>query len=133
MVEAALRAVRPDAPRGEPPISSTKWGVYAFYDYEDEPIYVGQTNESLRVRIRRHLTNQRTDAVGMRVLDPYEIRWIEMWPLVEFSSGQKNPLRGTYQPWLPAHWNPTRMTRMTRMTRTQRTPRMPRMPTRTDH
>jgi hypothetical protein len=90
MVEAALRAVHPDAPPGEPPISATKWGVYAFYDYEDEPIYVGQTNESLRVRIRRHLTNQRTDAVGMRVLDPYEIRWIEMWPLVEFGNGQKN-------------------------------------------
>lgn len=90
MVEAALRARRPDAAPGEPPISATKWGVYAFYDYEDEPIYVGQTNESLRVRIRRHLTNQRTDAVGMRVLDPYEIRSVEMWPLFEFSNGKKN-------------------------------------------
>jgi len=65
------------------PISSTTWGVYAFYDYEDEPIYVGQTNESLRVRIRRHLTNQRTDAVGMRVLDPFEILHLEMWPLFD--------------------------------------------------
>jgi len=90
MVESALRATRPGAPAGDPPISATKWGVYAFYDYEDEPIYVGQTNESLRVRIRRHLTNQRTDAVGMRVLDPYEIRSIEMWPLPEFTTTRRN-------------------------------------------
>jgi len=90
MVEMALRAIKPGAPPTDPPISATKWGVYAFYDYEGEPIYVGQTNESLRVRIRRHLTNQRTDAVGMRVLDPYEIRWIEMWPLFEFSDGEED-------------------------------------------
>jgi hypothetical protein len=69
----------------EPAIASTQWGVYAFYDYEDEPIYVGQTNESLRTRIRRHLSGQRTDAVGMRVLDPYEIRYIEMWPLFDLN------------------------------------------------
>jgi GIY-YIG catalytic domain len=62
-------------------ISDTKWGVYCFYDFDGEPIYVGQTNEKLRVRIRRHLSNQRTDAVGMRVLDPYEILDLEMWPL----------------------------------------------------
>jgi len=66
------------------------WGVYAFYDFEEEPIYVGQTNEQLRVRIRRHLTNQRTDAVGMRVLDPYEVRYIEMWPLWDFSDSDRN-------------------------------------------
>lgn len=58
-----------------------KHGVYLFYDYDGEPIYVGQTREQLRVRIRRHLTNQRTDAVAMRVLDPFEVAEIEMWPL----------------------------------------------------
>jgi hypothetical protein len=57
------------------------WGVYAFYDYDGEPIYVGQTKESLRTRIRRHLTNQRTDAVAMRILDIFEVAEIEMWPL----------------------------------------------------
>lgn len=25
--------------------ADSKWGVYAFYDYDGEPIYVGQTNE----------------------------------------------------------------------------------------
>ena len=31
------------------------------------------TTEQLRVRIRRHLTNQRIDAVAMNVLDPFEV------------------------------------------------------------
>ncbi len=61
-----------------------KCGLYAFYDYDGEPIYVGQTWEKLRVRIRRHLTNQRTDAVSMSVLDPFEVAEIEMWPVWEF-------------------------------------------------
>lgn len=65
-------------------LGSYKWGVYAFYDYDDEPIYVGQTNEMLRVRIRRHLTNQRTDAVAMSVLDPFEVYRVEVWPLPDF-------------------------------------------------
>lgn len=62
-------------------IGHYKWGVYAFYDYDHEPIYVGQTNEQLSTRIRRHLTNQRTDAVAMSVLDPYEVCYIEVWPI----------------------------------------------------
>lgn len=61
-------------------IGDCQWGVYAFYDYDGEPIYVGQTKERLRNRIRRHLTNQRTDAVAMSVLDPFEVAEIEMWP-----------------------------------------------------
>ena len=61
-------------------IGNAKWGVYAFYDYDGEPIYVGQTNEMLRSRIGRHLTNQRTDAVAMNVLDPFEVAEIEVWP-----------------------------------------------------
>ena len=40
------------------PVGNLRWGVYAFFDYDGEPIYVGQTNERLRTRIRRHLTNQ---------------------------------------------------------------------------
>jgi hypothetical protein len=60
--------------------------VYAFYDYDGEPIYVGQTNEQLRTRIRRHLTNQRTDAVAMRILDVFEVAEVEVWPLWELQS-----------------------------------------------
>ncbi|MEU1715155.1 GIY-YIG nuclease family protein [Nocardiopsis dassonvillei] len=68
----------------------SKWGVYAFYDYDGEPIYVGQTNEKLSSRVRRHLTNQRTDAVAMRVLDVLEVAEIELWPLWEIPNKLKN-------------------------------------------
>jgi hypothetical protein len=68
-------------------IGNCKHGVYAFYDYDGEPIYVGQTFESLRQRIGRHLTNQRTDAVAMNVLDPFEVAEIEMWPLDDLIVG----------------------------------------------
>jgi hypothetical protein len=62
-------------------IGSHKNGIYAFYDYDGEPIYVGQTEEKLSGRVSRHLTNQRTDAVAMNVLDPFEVAYIEVWPM----------------------------------------------------
>ncbi|WP_080493137.1 GIY-YIG nuclease family protein [Burkholderia ubonensis] len=65
-------------------VGSVKWGVYAFYDYDDEPIYVGQTRESLSQRISRHLTNQRSDAVAMNVLDPFEVRKVVVYPLLQY-------------------------------------------------
>jgi hypothetical protein len=68
-------------------IGSYKHGVYAFYDYDGEPIYVGRTEEQLSSRISRHLTNQRTDAVAMNVLDPFEVAHIEVWPLDEQMQG----------------------------------------------
>jgi hypothetical protein len=68
-------------------IGSYNHGVYAFYDYDDEPIYVGQTEEQLSSRISRHLTNQRTDAVAMNVLDPFEVASIEVWPLDNLVNG----------------------------------------------
>ena len=71
-------------------IGNFKWGVYAFFDYDGEPIYVGQTNEKLRTRIRRHLTNQRTDAVAMSVLDPFEVYEIEVWPLPQFENAKSS-------------------------------------------
>lgn len=69
-------------------IGDAKHGVYAFFDYDEEPIYVGQTKESLRTRIRRHLTGQRADAVAKRVLDPYEVSAIEMWPFWEVKGSE---------------------------------------------
>lgn len=71
-------------------VGSFRWGVYAFFDYDGEPIYVGQTNEMLRTRIRRHLTNRRTDAVAMSVLDPFEVCHIEVWPLPQFQNIKKD-------------------------------------------
>jgi GIY-YIG catalytic domain len=74
--------------------ADAKWGVYAFYDYEGEPIYVGQTNEQLRVRVRRHLTNQRTDAVAMSVLDVFEVAAMRLWPLWQFQDIPGDANRG---------------------------------------
>ena len=68
-------------------VGNCQYGVYLFYDYDGEPIYVGRTRESLRTRIRRHLTNQRTDAVAMSVLDPFEVAEIEMWPFLGLEDG----------------------------------------------
>lgn len=67
-------------------VGSAKWGVYAFYDYDAEPIYVGQTKEKVRTRIGRHLTDQRTDPVLMNVLDPFEVAEIEVWPFWELQN-----------------------------------------------
>jgi hypothetical protein len=61
-------------------IGSAQYGVYVFYDYFEEPLYVGRTKERLGTRVRRHLTNQRTDAVAMSVLDPVEVADVELWP-----------------------------------------------------
>jgi hypothetical protein len=64
-------------------VGSAKCGIYAFYDYEDEPIYVGQTIESLSGRVGRHLTGRRSDAVAKYVLDPFEVLSIQVWPMFE--------------------------------------------------
>ena len=72
-----------------------KTGVYIFVDYDGEPIYVGQTREQLRARIRRHLTNQRTDAVAMRVLDPFEVATIEMWPFWDLQEAADEVIKET--------------------------------------
>lgn len=75
-------------------VGSAKCGVYAFYDYEDEPIYVGQTIENLSGRIGRHLTGRRSDAVAKYVLDPFEVLSIEIWPMfsLEDSSAEAKKL-----------------------------------------
>jgi len=79
-----------DPSGARPYVGNYRWGVYAFFDYDGEPIYVGQTNEKLRTRIRRHLTNQRTDAVAMSVLDPFEVFEIEVWPLPQFQDSSSS-------------------------------------------
>ncbi len=81
-----------DPDGSSPAVGNYRWGVYAFFDYDGEPIYVGQTNERLRTRIRRHLTNQRTDAVAMSVLDPFEVFEIEVWPLPQFQASNRSDL-----------------------------------------
>lgn len=76
-------------PGGNKKVGAYTCGVYAFFDYDNEPIYVGQTVEGLSSRIGRHLTNQRTDAVAMSVLDPFEVFAVEMYPLVQHDGVKK--------------------------------------------
>jgi hypothetical protein len=62
-------------------LGSCNCAVYAFFDYDLEPIYVGQSVEALRGRVSRHLTGRRSDAVAKFVLDPFEVLEIEVWPI----------------------------------------------------
>ncbi|MDL5486019.1 GIY-YIG nuclease family protein [Microbacterium wangruii] len=55
--------------------------IYAFLDYDHEPIYVGQTRDRVSTRVRRHLTGMRSDSVAKSVLDPFEVRYLVVWPL----------------------------------------------------
>lgn len=87
-VMAALNTVYGNGRR----VGDCQFGVYLFYDYDGEPIYVGRTREKLRGRIRRHLTNQRTDAVAMSVLDPFEVAEIEMWPFWNLTSNDADEI-----------------------------------------
>lgn len=77
---AGVRGVLNTVAANGVPVGNCQYGVYLFRDYDGEPIYVGQTVAKLRDRIGRHLTNQRTDAVAMHVLDPFEVDVIEVWP-----------------------------------------------------
>ncbi|MEU1246346.1 GIY-YIG nuclease family protein [Micromonospora arida] len=68
-------------------------GVYAYFDYDLEPIYVGQTSSSFRDRVSRHLTGQRSDAVAKFILDPFEVAFVSMWsvPYVATAQSFRNP------------------------------------------
>lgn len=53
----------------------------AFYDYDGEPIYIGQTYLGLSDRIGRHLTGRRSDPVAKNILDPFEVAEVRVWPM----------------------------------------------------
>lgn len=78
-IQAVMRL--PDPQRGGASIGSARTGIYAFFDYDGEPIYVGQTSANFSDRVSRHLTGQRSDSVAKYVLDPFEVYAIEMWSL----------------------------------------------------
>lgn len=74
-------------------VGRAKFGIYAFYDYDGEPIYVGQTTESISTRIGRHLTGQRSDSVAKSVLDPFEVLTIEAWPLWDLQDARPKEVK----------------------------------------
>ncbi len=56
-------------------------GVYALCDLDQDPIYVGQSKDGIRRRVRRHLTSARSDVIANRQLDVWEIGYVWAWPL----------------------------------------------------
>lgn len=87
-IDSFLRTTDPNG--GWDSIGQASAGVYAFYDFDGEPIYVGQTAERISTRIRRHLTERRSDPVGKFVLDPFEVASIEVWTLPEVANIEGN-------------------------------------------
>lgn len=69
-------------------------GIYAYFDYDGEPIYVGQTSSAFRDRVGRHLTGQRSDAVAKFILDPFEVAEVAMWSVPAVAAA-KNPNKPT--------------------------------------
>lgn len=68
-------------------------GVYAFYDFDGEPIYVGQTWENFGTRIGRHLRGQRSDTLAYRILDPFEVAEMELYPVEDLRTDPQKKLK----------------------------------------
>ncbi|WP_293451719.1 GIY-YIG nuclease family protein [Planktotalea sp.] len=56
-------------------------GVYALCDLDGVPIYVGQSVDGIRSRVRRHLTSARSDIIANRQVDVWEIAYVWAWPV----------------------------------------------------
>jgi hypothetical protein len=57
-------------------------GVYALCDLDEVPIYVGQSIDGIRARVRRHLTSARSDVIANRQIDVWEIAWVWAWEVM---------------------------------------------------
>lgn len=56
-------------------------GVYALCDLDEVPIYVGQSTDGIRARVRRHLTSARSDVIANRQVDVWEVAFVWAWPV----------------------------------------------------
>lgn len=65
-------------------------GVYALCDLDEIPIYVGQSMDGIRTRVRRHLTSARSDVIANRQLDVWEIAYVWAWPMAGALRDQVN-------------------------------------------
>jgi hypothetical protein len=59
---------------------TAKIGVYVLCDLDNVPIYVGQSTEGIRQRVRRHLTSARSDVIANRQIDVWEIAFVWEYP-----------------------------------------------------
>ena len=69
---------------------SDEIGVYALCDLDGVPMYVGQSVDGIRSRVRRHLTSARSDIIANRQVDVWEIAYVWAWPVAE--KGDIEPL-----------------------------------------
>lgn len=58
-------------------------GVYALCDLDGVPIYVGQSVDGIRSRVRCHLTSARSDIIANRMIDVWEIAYVMAWPVAD--------------------------------------------------
>ena len=58
-------------------------GVYALCDLDSVPIYVGQSVDGIRARVRRHLTSARSDIIANRQVDVWEVAYVMTWPVAD--------------------------------------------------
>jgi len=56
-------------------------GVYALCDLDRVAIYVGQSVDGIRARVRRHLSSARSDVIANRQLDVWEVAFVWAWPM----------------------------------------------------
>jgi len=59
--------------------------VYAICDLDEVPIYVGQSVDGIRARVRRHLTSARSDIIANRQVDVWEFAYVWAWPCEDAS------------------------------------------------
>ena len=50
-------------------------------DFDQAPIYVGQSVDGIRSRVNRHLTSARSDIIANRQIDVWEIAWVWAYPV----------------------------------------------------
>ncbi|MBV8972219.1 MAG: GIY-YIG nuclease family protein, partial [Sphingomonadaceae bacterium] len=50
-------------------------------DLDQVPLYVGQSRDSIRARVNRHLTSARSDIIANRQVDVWEIAWVWTYPV----------------------------------------------------
>ncbi len=60
---------------------TNKIGCYVLCDLDQVPIYVGQSVDGIRSRVRRHLTSARSDIIANRQIDVWEIAWVWTYPV----------------------------------------------------
>ena len=56
-------------------------GVYALSDLDNVKMYVGQSTDGIRTRVRRHLTSARSDVIANRLLDVWEVAYVSGWAM----------------------------------------------------